>query len=142
MDRVLRCLTSDDDGGGSSRSFTQAAVFATVLRLALLDDQLQRGSVLLHLVFVTTVQGFVSFQPVYRVVRFGKVTAQGHLIALLHLNVFQFLGKFNGSFWGEEEKQLTIFFNKLKDKIQYYFLFLYLYVITLSIQNYYFGKFF
>lgn len=91
-------LTSDDDGGGSFDVITNAAVCAAVLRLALPDEELQGGAALLHLVFLSAGQHIVSLVPLHGSTGFGELTAERHCIALLHLNILQFLEEFDGSF--------------------------------------------
>lgn len=56
-------LTSDDDGGSSLDVITNTAVYATVLRLALPDEELKGGAALLHLVFLSVSQHIVSPFP-------------------------------------------------------------------------------
>lgn len=91
-------LTSDDDGGSSFYVFTHTAVRATVLRLAFPDEELQCGAALLHLVFLSTGQHMVSFLPLRWSIRFGELTGEGQPVALLDLNIFQFLKEFDGPF--------------------------------------------
>lgn len=91
-------LTSDDDGGSSFYVSTNTAVCATVLRLALPDVELQDGAALLYLVFLSVGQHIVSLVPLHWSAGFGELTAECHSIALLHLNILQFLKEFDGLF--------------------------------------------
>lgn len=91
-------LTSDDDGSSSFGVFTNTAVCATVLRLTLSDEEFQRGAPLLHLVSLSAGQHIVSLPPLHWDGRFGELAAECHLAALLHLDMFQFLKKFDGLF--------------------------------------------
>lgn len=91
-------LTSDDDGGSSFYLITNTAVCATVLRLASPDEELQGGAALLHLVFLSIGQRSVSLLPLHWSAGFGELTAECHSIALLHLNILQFLKESDWTF--------------------------------------------
>lgn len=91
-------LTSDDDGSGSFNVFTNTAISTTVLRLAFSDDEFQGGSTLVHLVFFSVGQHIVFLLPQHWSVWFGQLTAECHPFALLHLDILQFLDKFNRPF--------------------------------------------
>lgn len=98
-------LTSDYNGGSSFYVITNAAVNATVLRLAFPDEKLQSGATLLHLVLLSIGQHIVSLHPLYWDSRFGELTAERHSIAFLHLNILQFLEEFDGLFYRQPQDQ-------------------------------------
>lgn len=91
-------LTSDDDGGSSFYFIANTAVCATVFRPAFPDEKLQSGASLLHLVFLSVAQHIVSLLPLHWSAGFGDLTAECHSIALLHLNILQFLEELDGPF--------------------------------------------
>lgn len=98
-------LTSDDDGGGGFYVITNTAVCATVFRLAFPDEELHGGAALLHLVFLSVGQHFVSLLPLYWGARFGELTAERHSVALLHLNILQFLNELDGPLWRRPQEK-------------------------------------
>ena len=89
-------LTSDYNSSSSFYVFTNTAVNATVLRLAFPDEKLQSGAALLHLVLISVGQHIVSLPPLHWDSGFGQLTAESYSIALLHLNIFQFLEESDG----------------------------------------------
>lgn len=92
-------LTSDDDGGRSFYVITNTAICATVLGLAFPNEELRSGAALLYLVFLSVGQHVVSLLPLHWSAGFGELTAERHSVALLHLNVLQFLKEFDGPLW-------------------------------------------
>ena len=98
-------LTSDDDDGRSFYVITNTAVCAAVLGLAFPDEELQAGAALLYLVFLSFGQHTVSLLPLHWSVGFGELTAERHSVALLHLNVLQFLKESDGRLWSRTQEK-------------------------------------
>lgn len=91
-------FTIDDDGGSRLYVVTSAAVRAAILRQCFPNEQLQLEVALPQLVLLSVAQHTVALLPLHLTSCFGDLTAQGHPITFLHLDVLQLLKEFDGLF--------------------------------------------